>query len=149
MLWENQKAGGNMAGFLKSMAELMGIMLTKFRLIPRVWIITVMVVNLGSLYFVRAVEGRVVLGAAVLGLFIMSAIYWRLGFVRLLGLGHILWIPMVPWLWTRLDKFTFLDNELRLWILAVIVLNSLSLVLDVMDVVRYIKGERDPYYNLG
>ena len=35
---------------------------------------------------------------AVMLVVIMVVIYSRLGFVRLLGIGHILWIPMLPWM---------------------------------------------------
>ena len=34
------------------------------------------------------------------------------------------------------------------WLLAVIVLDSLSLMIDVVDVIRYIKGERAPQLSL-
>ena len=64
--------------------------------------------------------------------------------MRLNGIGHILWVPMVAWLWTR-------------WTLPLPVVSSgtaagnhrlgepaLSLI-DAVDVIRYLRGERDPY----
>ena len=88
------------------------------------------------------------LGAFVTSIIIMTDIYRRLGFIRLLGIGHILWIPMVLWLWMRLDQTPPLDSTLKYWLIIVIVMNTLSLVLDVVDVIPYIKGDRVPYYTL-
>jgi len=35
-------------------------------------------------------------------------IFHRLGFIRLLGIGHIYWIPMLAWLWPH-DYSTGMD----------------------------------------
>ena len=137
-----------MSGFLKALIEFMAIMLTRFRLVLRVWLMTLMAVNMTSLYFIDTAEARVVFAALMVGMIIMTIIYLRLGFVRMLGLGHIIWIPMIPWLCTRLIQTPPLDSTLKYWLLIVIVMNTISLVFDAVDVVRYIKGERAPYYTL-
>jgi hypothetical protein len=137
-----------MSGFLKAMIELMTIMLTRFRIVPRLWLLTLVAVNMTSLYFIDTTEARVVFGALVISMIIMATIYLRLGFVRMLGLGHILWIPMVLWLWTRLGGTPPLNSTLEYWLFIVIVMNIISLVIDAVDVVRYIKGDRKPYYTL-
>lgn len=137
-----------MSEFFNAMTEFMTIMMTRFRLVPRLWLIALAAVNMTSLYFIYTTEGRVVFGAFVISLIIMTYIYMRLGFVRLLGLGHILWIPMIPWLWIRLFQTQPLISTLQYWLLIVIVMNTISLVIDTVDVVRYISGEREPYYTL-
>ena len=58
----------------------------------------------GPIYFFEALEAKVVLAAFLASVASMMAIFAAKGFVRLLGIGHIFWIPMVPWLWTRLDQ---------------------------------------------
>ena len=70
-----------------------------------------------------------------------SAIHARKGFVRLLGVGHFLWLPMLPWLWTRLAETP--SGLFRNWILAVLVVDGISVVIDVTDVTRYFLGDRD------
>ena len=99
-----------MMGFFKGNMEFGMIMLTKFRLVPRLWLIALVVVNIASLYFIDTTEARVVLGAFVISIIVMTEIYRRMGFVRLLGIGHILWVPMVPWLWMRLGQVPPLDS---------------------------------------
>lgn len=102
-----------MSGFFKAMMEFMAIMMMRFRLAPRLWLAALAAVNMTSLYFIGTTEARVVFGAFVISLIIMTDIYLRLGFVRLLGMGHILWIPMVLWLWTRLIQTPPLNSALE------------------------------------
>jgi hypothetical protein len=137
-----------MSAFFKAMIEFMAIMMTKFRVIPRLWLIALAAGNMTSLYFIDTIEARVVFGVFVISIIIMTIIYVRSGFVRLLGLGHVLWIPMVLWLWTRLVQTLPLNSTFEYWLLMVIVINTISLVIDAVDVVRYIKGKRAPYYTL-
>ncbi len=109
------------------------------------WIMLLMMVNMViPLFYLGTLEGKVVLGAFVFGALLQGGIFSAKGFVRLLGIGHIAWVPMVAWLWTRLDVAPA-SSLLRYWLLATIVLVSLSLLIDAVDVIRYARGERDPY----
>ena len=83
------------------------------------------------------------LGAALIGAIIQIAIFSKKGFVRLLGIGHILWIPMVYWFWCRID-LTAASDFFQLWIVLVVFVDTISLVIDVTDVARYWNGEREP-----
>ncbi len=109
------------------------------------WIMLLMMVNMVvPLFYLGTPEGKVVLGAFVLGALLQGRIFSAKGFVRLLGIGHIPWVPMVAWLWTRLHAAPA-SSLFRYWLLATIVLVSLSLLIDAVDVTRYLRGERDPY----
>ena len=111
----------------------------------RVWLGLLVAVNLaGPIYYFEALEATVVLAAFLASMALMTAIFASKGFVRLLGIGHIFWVPMVPWLWIRLDQVG-LDEPFGYWIIAVIIINSISLIIDAIDVFRYFKGERQPY----
>lgn len=120
-------------------------------LLPQPWLgwmgLLVAVNMVIPLYYIHTREAKVVLIAAMFGLMIMMAIFGAKGFVRLLGIGHIAWVPMLPWLWTRLDDTSF-GSFFGYWLIAVIVLDSLSLIVDVVDIRRYIKGERTPHLAL-
>ncbi len=109
------------------------------------WVMLLMIANMViPLFYLGTPEGKVVLGAFVLGALFQTAIFSAKGFVRLLGIGHIVWVPMVAWLWTRLDASPA-SSLFRYWLLATIVSVSLSLLIDAVDVIRYLRGERDPY----
>ncbi len=109
------------------------------------WVMLLMITNMViPLFYLGTPEGKVVLGAFVFGALLQTAIFSAKGFVRLLGIGHIAWVPMVAWLWTRLDLAPA-GSFFRYWLLATLVLVSLSLLIDAVDVARYLRGERDPY----
>ena len=55
---------------------------------------------------------------------------------------------MVPWLGIRLFQAQPLNSTFEYWLLIVTVMNTISLVIDAVDVVRYMRGEREPYYTL-
>ena len=75
------------------------------------------------------------------------ALFGRFGWVRLLGIGHWPWLLLVPWAWLRLAAVP--DASLtRFWLMSLIVLNTGSLLIDAVDVVRYMRGEREPVMTL-
>ena len=87
-------------------------------------------------------EAWVVLGTALLtgATFITLTAYS--GFSRLLGLGHLAWIPMVIYLVGQVDHAQS-GSWFRLWLITVIVLDTGSIFLDAANVVRYWLGERE------
>ena len=110
-----------------------------------VWISLLLLVNMVvPLLFISTIEGQLVLAAAMVGALTQTAIFGAKGFVRLLGIGHVYWVPLVAWLWTRAGGFPP-DSPFTFWITTVIVLNGVSLIIDVSDVWRYITGERSPH----
>lgn len=109
----------------------------------RIWWAILHLVNAGAVFFLPRVEARVVLGGLILAVFQQNIIFTRLGFVRLLGLGHFHWIAMLAWLWLRLPMIPD-QPVLSRWIVGVIFCCGVSLVLDTVDVVRYLLGAREP-----
>jgi len=132
---------------MKSMMKLMKTMM----IMPIPWQVWLGVLVLANMivpfFFIHRLEAQVVVATMIVGLVIMSVIFSVKGFVRLLGFGHIGWLPLVFWLWTRLDHAPA-DSIFGYWLMAVIVLNSLSLIIDTIDVLRYVKGERRPVLTL-
>jgi hypothetical protein len=61
-----------------------------------------------------------------------------------MGIGHIGWLPLVFWLGMRLEHASA-DSLFGYWLMAVIFLDILSLFIDTTDVLRYVKGERQPF----
>lgn len=108
----------------------------------RLWLLILMVANLlVPLVYLGRSEARIVLLTFLASFALMVVITGTNGFTRLLGLGHILWIPLLLFLAGRLGSVPASDPY-GLWIRSVIVLNSISLVLDAVDVVRFARGER-------
>jgi hypothetical protein len=110
----------------------------------QVWMVLLVSVNLVlPLFFLGKPEATVVIVGVMASMFIMMTLFARYGFVRLLGLGHIPWLFTVPWLWLQLGQ-TVERGPFYYWLLAVVVLDSISLVIDTVDVARYWRGERQP-----
>ncbi len=132
---------------MKVMFDFMRAMLN----LPKPWVAWVgvlMVFNMVlPIYFIETLEARVILATFLAGAVLMMTLFAMKGFVRLLGLGHIFWIPLVVWLAGRVE-LGLIDTWYEKWLLAVLVLNSISLVIDVVDVIRYVKGEKEPTVTL-
>ena len=132
---------------VRSAAELLRIVLFRFRTLPRVWAILLVAVNLGALFFIDTIYGQVALGTVTFAVLVMIAIHMRCGFVRLLGIGHILWIPMLLWMIVKFPSNSE-RTGLATWVGCLIVCNAISLVVDTIDVWRYWRGDRLPHYEL-
>ena len=108
----------------------------------KVWVALLAVMNLvAPLFFIRHLEAQVVLGTMLVAATTMGLLTARFGFTRILGLGHFYWFPMLAWLGTRLGQHD-LGEPLGIWLIALMVVNAISLVVDVADVIRYAAGDR-------
>ena len=109
-----------------------------------VWVAGLMGLNMvGPLFFIQTPEAQAVLAATLAGAIFMMFLFSRYGFVRLLGLGHIFWVPLVVWLWGRFSEIG-LNTTFGIWLTSVLVVNILSLIIDLIDVSLYIRGDRRP-----
>ena len=109
----------------------------------RLWLLSLLTANLVvPLFFLERLEAQVVVGTLVVSMILMTGLTAVAGFTRLLGVGHILWIPMLLWLWTRLAEMPA-DDAFTIWVWALMILNGISLVLDAVDLGRYLMGDRE------
>jgi hypothetical protein len=108
----------------------------------QLWLLLLVAVNLVvPIFFINRLDAQVVLVAFVASVILMTVLTALSGFSRLLGLGHIFWIPLLYFLWTRLDQIPA-DEFFGIWIRVLMTLNAVSLIIDAVDVGRYIAGER-------
>ena len=130
---------------IRALLELLGVVFLRFRLLVRLWAIILVAVNGAAVFFLDTIYGEITLAAVVIGISIMTVIYAHCGYVRLLGIGHILWIPIILYFLCHLPSESEI-TALSYWLYALIVCNSISLVIDTCDVVRYVRGDRKPHY---
>ena len=108
----------------------------------QLWLMLLVTANLAaSLFFLHRLEAQVVLGTMLASMVLMTLLTARFGFTRILGLGHLPWIPLLIYLWKRLEQFPW-STFLGKWMRALILLDAISLVIDAIDVLRYVLGER-------
>jgi len=108
----------------------------------RLWLVLLVSANfVVPLFYLDRLEARVVAGVFLVSAALQVLLTGIAGFTRLLGLGHMLWFPLLYFLWTRLDQIPA-DDVFGVWVRVLMLLNALSLIIDVIDVVRYVGGDR-------
>jgi hypothetical protein len=108
----------------------------------RVWVGWMVVVNTACLAFLRHSVGRWVLVAWVGNMVTMQALFAANGYNRLLGLSHVLWwTPLLTYLLGQRRRLAS-GSAVSRWVAALAATIALSLVLDYLDVARYLLGDR-------
>jgi hypothetical protein len=109
------------------------------------WVGLLAMVNMvGGLVYIRTAEGQMALAALMVAFLVMWGIYVKKGFVRLLGLGHLVaWPPLMLW-YIKILALGSAEGAFQYWMVSVLVVNGISLVIDLVDVIRYSTGERHP-----
>lgn len=111
----------------------------------RVWIYWMMFINIIALPFAfTRSEARVILVAFFLAAVFMMWLAGAYGYERILGLAHVVfWTPLVIYLIARYRNGDVPRTSLYgRYVLVVILTNTASLVIDYVDVARYLLGER-------
>ena len=108
-----------------------------------IWVFILMTVNTASLLFIKRVEARYVLVAWLINLPLMTYLFETFGYVRLLGFSHVVvWTPLLIYLWLKRKNWMPPQSLTDKWITLLFSVNLLSLVIDYIDVARWLLGER-------
>lgn len=134
-----------MIRFLTHMLEIFGVVFLRFRPVPRLWCVWLVGINLACLLFITHIEAQVVLAVTAIAVAGQTLIYRRIGFTRILGTTHILWLPMFAWMAMRIDTIMG-EPSLAIWLVLLFATNLVSYVVDTVDAVRFVRGERAPHY---
>ena len=103
----------------------------------RVWVVYMLIVNAASLLFWEQGLAQLIFYVFLLSASFMLGLYSWFGYERILGLGHVLWIPLLYWL---AREYSTVSGDFKLYVTVLMVTNGLSLVFDVADVWRYFKS---------
>ena len=117
----------------------------------QIWVQILVVVNLAAIFFVVVrkdgkfsvrIEAIAIVASFVLAGAMMTWMYTQIGFVRLLGLPHLIfWLPIYVWLLLKFRAGAF-DAPFKYYLLLYFLIAGISLVIDLSDVTRYLIGER-------
>ena len=117
--------------------------LRKMPLYAQLWVALLAMANgIAPLFFSGRIEADVTLIIFLASVALMAVLTKNYGFTRILGAGHFLWFFLLIYLATRLDAVPAADAY-GLWLRAVMIINAISLVIDVTDVVRYVRCDRE------
>jgi len=94
------------------------------------------------IYRVSRPVGLAILIINIIAVAAMLTLYNQIGFVRLLGIVHVvIWVPLLLWLWPRRDVDWPMPPRLALLVFMAAI--AVSLAFDIVDVARWVLGERD------
>ncbi len=93
------------------------------------------------LFFLGHLEAQVTIAALLISMTLMTALTGRYGFSRILGLGHVAWLPLLAFLAGSVAEAPA-TSGFGLWLRSVIVLDAISLALDAADALRFLRGDR-------
>ena len=115
------------------------------------WVMVLVIVNLAAaLFLVARRDGKFSVRVEALAILVsffaagaaMGWLYEQLGYVRLLGLPHLVfWLPVYAWLAVKFRRNEF-TPPFKHYLLLYFLVAGVSLVLDFVDVLRYLLGER-------
>ncbi|TVR57584.1 MAG: hypothetical protein EA421_00795 [Gemmatimonadales bacterium] len=103
------------------------------------WVGLLMMINMGSIGFWDEPLARWILGVFMASAMLMMGLYARFGFEKILGLGHFLWIPLLPVVVLAIPAA---DGGFRTFLVVWAVATSISLLLDIVDVWKHFSGAR-------
>lgn len=104
-----------------------------------IWVGLLMVVNLASIAFWSEPLARWILGVFLLSSMLMMALHGVFGFKKILGLGHVLWVALLPVVLMRLADAA---GDFHSYLLVWSAVTAISLAFDARDVWQYARGER-------
>ena len=104
-----------------------------------VWVLILMIVNVASVGFWNESLAKVIFVAFMLSAMLMMGLYSRFGFEKILGMGHILWLPLLIYVLMEIPTAsgTFKDY-LIVWSIFTVI----SLMFDVVDVWKYFASQK-------
>ena len=104
-----------------------------------IWVLILMIVNVASVGFWNEPLAKVIFVTFMLSAMLMMGLYSRFGFEKILGIGHILWIPLLVYVLIEIPtaRDTFRDY-LIIWSICSVI----SLVFDIVDVWNYFTSRK-------
>ena len=99
-----------------------------------VWVLILAIVNVASVGFWSEPLAKVIFVTFMLSAMLMMGLYSRFGFEKILGLGHILWIPLLAYV---LMKIPIAQDTFKGYLIILSISMVVSLALDIVDAWKY------------
>jgi hypothetical protein len=105
-----------------------------------IWLLFLMIVNIASIAFWNELLAKVILFTFMFSAIFMMGLYSRFGFEKILGLGHILWIPLLVYM---LIEAQAAEGAFKSYLIILLISITISLVFDIIDVWRYFTSPKN------
>ncbi len=104
-----------------------------------IWVSILMVVNMASVAFWREPLAQIIFVTFLMSAMLMMGLYAKFGFERILGLGHVFWIPLLAYILVQLRNA---EDEFRTYLVVLSLCIGASLMLDIVDVWKYLSSKK-------
>lgn len=104
-----------------------------------VWLLFLMTVNIASVGFWIEPLAKVIFVTFMLSAMLMMGLYSRFGFEKILGIGHILWIPLLVYV---LMEIPTARDAFKSYLIILSTSIVISLVFDFFDVWKYFASRK-------
>ena len=103
------------------------------------WLAVLALANIASLLFWPEHLAKVIFITFIVSGATMMALYSYYGFEKILGVGHVLWVLLLPYIFLQLPH---ISGSFFAYLVMLSILLSISLVLDATDVWKYFDDKR-------
>ncbi len=104
-----------------------------------VWVLVLMIVNLVSVGFWNEPLAKIIFVTFMLSAMLMMGLYSRFGFEKILGMGHILWIPLLVYV---LMEMPTAGDTFKGYLIVLSISILISLMFDIVDVWKYFTSQK-------
>ncbi len=104
-----------------------------------VWVLFLMIVHVASVAFWDEPLAKVIFVTFMLSSMLMMGLYSRFGFEKILGMGHILWIPLLVYV---LMEIPTARNTFKIYLIILSISIVVSLVFDTVDAWEYFTSRK-------
>jgi hypothetical protein len=105
-----------------------------------IWVIYMMVINLAGAFFWEELLAKVIVIVFMISSMLMMGLYAKFGFTRILGLGHILWIPLVIYIGYEIPAS---EGIYMIYLIILQITISISVIIDAFVVWKYLRGDTE------
>lgn len=99
-----------------------------------IWVNALAAVNLVSLVFLEHALAQVIIGVFVFQFLVMIAMYMYFGFEKILGLAHILWLPLLGFIVLNVSAYS---GVFSYYLIVLSLFLLVSLIFDTYDAITF------------
>jgi len=104
-----------------------------------IWLFFLMIINVASLGFWHEPLAKLIFITFMISAMLMMGLYSRFGFEKILGLGHILWVPLLVYVLTQLP---IVEASFKSYLVVLSISIAISLAFDITDVWKYFTNRK-------
>jgi hypothetical protein len=104
-----------------------------------IWVFYLMFINMASLGFWHEPLAKIIFFTFMVSAILMMVLYSRFGFEKVLGLGHVLWVPLLVYVLLQLPAF---ESSFKSYLAVLAISIAISLAFDIIDVWKYFASRK-------